>query len=442
MAEFAAFEVAAALTLTRQAAASQLALAAAVVRRLPEVHAAMSSGDLDLPKARLISDILSTLDDAAARRVVAVVLPQAPSLTTGQLRARLEKLVIEADPDGAARRHAARVKSRRVVLQPGEDSCAGIFGLDLPAASAVAASHRLTAMANAAKRAGDPRSLDQLRADTFLDLLLGNTPAGHASPSGARGGVELTCDLKTLAHLADLPGHLHGYGSVIAEIARQVAEQQRHSPWTFTIYAASGRFHTGTIRRRPAPPNPTASPAPTQPARPPTPPPSPPGSAASSGTAGLRGARSSGAGESGGGPAPGGGVSGGRSCGGESAGRAVAAGERAGHDSSSGPMRGGWPGFGDPRRRFPNAALARHVRARDRLCRAPGCRRSASRADLDHTRAFEEGGLTEPGNLGALCRYHHRAKHEGRWTLRQVRPGIFVWRSPLGRYYTIRPEEP
>ena len=71
----------------------------------------------------------------------------------------------------------------------------------------------------------------------------------------------------------------------------------------------------------------------------------------------------------------------------------------------------------------------------------PGCRIPASRTELDHTRAHEHGGRTEPWNLGALCTYHHRAKHEAGWHLRQIEPGVFAWFSPLGRTYLIPPGE-
>ena len=41
-----------------------------------------------------------------------------------------------------------------------------------------------------------------------------------------------------------------------------------------------------------------------------------------------------------------------------------------------------------------------------------------------------------------LCRYHHRAKHEGFWLLVQIQPGVFVWLSPLGRRYIVYPAAP
>jgi hypothetical protein len=92
-------------------------------------------------------------------------------------------------------------------------------------------------------------------------------------------------------------------------------------------------------------------------------------------------------------------------------------------------------------RRRPTAAQEAHVRARDRTCRAPGCRQPASRTELDHTIAYADGGPTVTANLGPLCTYHHRAKHEAGWTLTQPTPGVFVWDSPCGHKYVVKPDE-
>jgi hypothetical protein len=93
-----------------------------------------------------------------------------------------------------------------------------------------------------------------------------------------------------------------------------------------------------------------------------------------------------------------------------------------------------------PLARFPGASLRRHVQMRDRSCVAPGCRRPARRADQDHTVEHRRGGPTVSGNLDPLCRRHHLMKHEWGWTLIQVRPGLFRWRSPLGQVYWTRGE--
>ncbi|WP_203915555.1 HNH endonuclease signature motif containing protein [Rhizocola hellebori] len=82
------------------------------------------------------------------------------------------------------------------------------------------------------------------------------------------------------------------------------------------------------------------------------------------------------------------------------------------------------------------------IRARDRTCRAPGCRIPARACHLDHTTNYAHGGPTTHDDLGPLCARHHIMKHEGGWQLRQTRPGHFIWISPTGRIYHIKPEPP
>ncbi|WP_239334637.1 HNH endonuclease signature motif containing protein [Frankia sp. CiP3] len=93
------------------------------------------------------------------------------------------------------------------------------------------------------------------------------------------------------------------------------------------------------------------------------------------------------------------------------------------------------------RRRFPSPGLARHVRARDRTCRFPGCGKAARACDLDHVRAYGEGGATAAGNLVAVCRgHHHRLKHRGGWTVTRTATGVVEWTSPQQRVYRTEPE--
>jgi hypothetical protein len=94
----------------------------------------------------------------------------------------------------------------------------------------------------------------------------------------------------------------------------------------------------------------------------------------------------------------------------------------------------------DPGARFAGAGLRRHVQMRDRSCVAPGCRRPARKADLDHTRDHARGGATLHGNVEPLCEPHHMMKHLGGWLLTQPVPGRFRWCSPLGQVYWTRGE--
>ena len=89
----------------------------------------------------------------------------------------------------------------------------------------------------------------------------------------------------------------------------------------------------------------------------------------------------------------------------------------------------------------PTAALADLVRTRDATWRFPGCRQPAHRCDLDHVLPWPAGPTTA-ANLAALCRHHHRLKHQSRWTVRPGPAGDLTWTSPTGHEYTTAPADP
>jgi hypothetical protein len=88
----------------------------------------------------------------------------------------------------------------------------------------------------------------------------------------------------------------------------------------------------------------------------------------------------------------------------------------------------------------PTTRIRDHVVARDQTCRDPCCRQPASRADLDHTLAWDKGGRTCPCDLGPRCRTHHQIKALPGWTLTQPTPGHFELTTPAGRTYTTDPD--
>ena len=68
--------------------------------------------------------------------------------------------------------------------------------------------------------------------------------------------------------------------------------------------------------------------------------------------------------------------------------------------------------------RFAPEVLAKAIRFRDGVCRAPGCRVPAERCDLDHREPWPTGA-TNGDNMWALCRRHHSMKGHDvlRWVL-------------------------
>lgn len=94
----------------------------------------------------------------------------------------------------------------------------------------------------------------------------------------------------------------------------------------------------------------------------------------------------------------------------------------------------------DPRVYRPNRALAARIRDRNRTCRFPGCTVAARRCDLDHVVRFPEGPTVEE-NLMCLCRTHHGFKHHAGWQVRLEPDGTCHWLSPYGRVLTSEPAD-
>ncbi|CAH0242464.1 hypothetical protein SRABI128_02715 [Microbacterium sp. Bi128] len=86
----------------------------------------------------------------------------------------------------------------------------------------------------------------------------------------------------------------------------------------------------------------------------------------------------------------------------------------------------------DVDRYSPTAAQRRFLAARDRHCRAPGCRAPITRCQIDHNHEAQNGGRTRLCNLCHLCVRHHTLKTESEWTVDQDPDGTLRFHSPLG----------
>jgi hypothetical protein len=82
-------------------------------------------------------------------------------------------------------------------------------------------------------------------------------------------------------------------------------------------------------------------------------------------------------------------------------------------------------------------AIRRALQARDRHCRFPGC--TARRCDGHHIQHWADGGPTCLENLTMLCRWHHRAVHEGGFTIVYDKDTTPVFYRPDGRCVEIAP---
>ncbi|MBA2472661.1 MAG: DUF222 domain-containing protein, partial [Pseudonocardiales bacterium] len=465
--EFAADEIRAALVLTRRAADAQFWLAHDLLTRLPAVHAAMDAGVLDEPRARVLSEWTTGLDPQAARAVCTELLPRASRLTTGQLIEQIKKLAIALDPDWARRRYEQALAERKVLGYRNADGSANLSGVNLPVDRVAAASGHIDALAKAAKRAGDLRPIDHIRADLFLGMTdgtytglddtaildhlrstrenenepddeshgsadedsgpdIGDRPdcgdgpedrggaaedgraadeSAQRSPVGA--GLELRVRLSTLLGRDQYPAELAGWGPVHAELARDLTSTLGGAQWRFAITDERGQLsYCGITRARPTdtPTRISACRAIVELAVP---------------LATLRALAEQPTEQP----------------------TELGAWAPVVTDLLDQLARGMADQDRDTHRRSPGTALGRYLEARDRSCIMIGCRAPARTADKDHTRDHGHGGPTTGDNLGAACRHHHRLKHQGGWRLHQPQPGHFHWTSRLGHSYH-RPPPP
>lgn len=250
--EFGSEEIGSALSLTRRAANSELGLALSLQSRIPAVARALREGHIDVRRARVFDRETIVLEPDMASDVCDRLLASASELTTGQLRARLARFVIEVDPEGSEKRTENAVEERRMLFEPTPEGVADLHAYGIPVDEAARAGRHVNGLAYGLKRSGDDRSIDQLRVDVMVDLLQGKHLSCGNTGKGHGGGVHITATLDSLARLSETPGELAGYGPVYADITRRVIDAQHGSEWKVSVTDDDGHLiHVGTTKRRP-----------------------------------------------------------------------------------------------------------------------------------------------------------------------------------------------
>ena len=87
-------------------------------------------------------------------------------------------------------------------------------------------------------------------------------------------------------------------------------------------------------------------------------------------------------------------------------------------------------------------ALRRALASRDKGCVFPGCSHNRY-VDGHHIQHWAEGGETRLSNLATLCRFHHRAVHEGGITVHRLDDGAWRFTNRHGQaLHRVRPGAP
>jgi hypothetical protein len=261
---------------------------------LPGTGALLAGGDLTLAKARAVDGALNLLSDQDAAAAEAMIVPELPGKTYGQVQKLAVQAAVTVDPQAATRRRqdAERTKCRVQVFRE-ETGAAGLSGRDLPTDQTLAAHARVCARAQDYQDSGafpDNTRMDQYRAAAYLDLLNGipadvrialghldtvtrdtdepDADEGGADPdddggpndadppggpdkgpgdgpgggavrpapgAGARSPLrpaDLVLPLATLLGLAERPGEGHGLGPLDPSLCRELAIAAIRSPRT------------------------------------------------------------------------------------------------------------------------------------------------------------------------------------------------------------------
>jgi hypothetical protein len=443
-AEFAADELADELHLTPLSAAEQVDFACTVATRLPQTFAALAAGQIHPVHVRIIEDEIRFLTEEDAAKADAVLAEQAPGMTFGELRHAAHKLVLKLDPDAARKRKEAARQEAHVRRFRENSGNAGMVARELPSDEILASWQHVEQRALDLRAAGLPGTLQELRVRAYLDLLQERDSRPLLADPGSAGKASVPDESPLPDGSGDEPGGQDGSGD---EPGGRDGPDGSGGPGD----GPGGNGNSGG----------SGGPGGSAPA---------PGRGGDSGpsvaalvTITIPWATLQGQSEV---PGEAGGF--GLLDGDDARDLAAAAarhprtrwcitalnpdGTAAAHGCL--PGRRGPPGLPIlttpliPLARgpcdhahaeigyHPSRKLAHLIRARSATCTAPGCRRPAARCDLDHTTAWDQGGMTCECGLAPLCRHHHRCKQAEGWRLDQPEPGVLVWRVPSGRRYT------
>ncbi|WP_051721502.1 MULTISPECIES: HNH endonuclease signature motif containing protein [Actinomycetes] len=225
--------------------------------RFHGTRAAFAEGDIGFTHVREIVTALQGVSDELITQLEpeAIVVAQ-QGLSRAVLRNELDRMVIAADPDGAA--------ERRKAMEPHRDyrSSRDLSGLahisaTITAAEAAELDARVTAIAGTVCTR-DRRQPGQRRADAFVAVMRGhqhldcacerdNCPEKHREPLAAppKPMVKIHTDAATLAGLIGQVPTIDGYGVIDPALARELAAD---ATWQ-GLYKEADQFARGRRRQ-------------------------------------------------------------------------------------------------------------------------------------------------------------------------------------------------
>ena len=214
-------ELACTLRLPVRSTETLIAESQSLMHDLPATRAALQNGSITYRHAQVLINQAWSLPAEALAGFEQTLLKSAPHLTVSNLKHRARVMRERLHPESIKARHQKSVAHRKVFFEPEPDGMASLHWYD-SAEKVKAAYDRLTVTAMSSQCPEESRTLTQLRADTFTDLILDGVTASGVG-KGIRGTVHVTVPVMTLLGHSEEPGNLEGYGPIDADTAREIA---------------------------------------------------------------------------------------------------------------------------------------------------------------------------------------------------------------------------
>ncbi len=226
-------ELASALRLPERTVETLLARAQMLVEQLPTTLSWLREGRFSERHAVIIADEAVGLSDDERGVFESEVLGYAERLRAGLFERKAQQIRELLNTGDLSARHEDARQRREVNADPGRDGMGWLAGY-LPNPELVAIDNRLTSIARSLQVEGEQRTLTQLKADAFVDMLLDEgrlLPPGQSGSElrapmahrGFRAEVSVVVPALTVMGLSATPGMLEGGRPVDAETARAIA---------------------------------------------------------------------------------------------------------------------------------------------------------------------------------------------------------------------------
>jgi len=219
-----------------------------LVNDLPQTMDALDEGGISMKHADIIVKHANQIPPSSRKKFEAVLVPIARTTNINRLGEKAKAVREKMHPETAIVRHKKAREKRCVRFEANNDGMATLSAF-IPATQAKGIMSRVTDTARRMRSKEDGRTLNQLRADVFQDLLIFGNTTSLPYNLGIRAQVAVMMDYSTMMGQDDNPVQLDGYGFIDANVGRDLVE--RSTAVRRIVVDATGKvLNVGTKRYR------------------------------------------------------------------------------------------------------------------------------------------------------------------------------------------------